>query len=214
MRKRHENKLGMYLRVYDLLESNSDITSSIPALANTINEFKSSIDEIRAASEEASTASAGKTKAKSQSKKELIDALIPVGAGLNVFAKVQKDDNLMAIAKFKKTNFRNLRDTEIANRAETLYQKAIEKAAEIQNYGVTQEQIDTLAAKIQAYKDSFSDKEAAELERKEAHKSLQELFAEADSTLKEFIDVMIETKKEVAPEFYGQYQEARKIKDL
>jgi hypothetical protein len=204
----------MYEGVSTLFRTNSETVNSIQVLKDSVSEFESTMDTIRSKSAEVNNASTGKTAAKIKAEDELTSILLPVAAGLFVYAKKQNDTELKEKAKVTESGLFLMRDTELAGKGEEIANLAAKYTADLPIAGITEKMISDLKSKSDAYRVALGSRESSVAERIGARTSMQDLFVKADDILEEEIDPAMELVRGSNTQFYNEYFAARVIKDL
>jgi hypothetical protein len=214
MNKRQENKFTMYEGIFTFLRTNTETVNSVPMLKDSVDEFSSVIVALRLKSTEVSNTSTGKTAVKSQAEDDLVSILLPVAAGLFVFAKKQNNVELKEKAKLTESHLRTIRDTELASKGDMIATLAIGQVDNLVRAGVTEEMIADLNAKVQAYRSALGARESSVAERMGARTTMEDLFAKVDGILEEEIDPAMELIRTSKTQFYNEYFALRVIKDM
>ncbi len=214
MNKRQENKLSMYTGIVALLEREQGITASLAPMAGPIAEFKSTVNEINAMHQQRSVVRAGKTQKKSQARKALIGAMMPMTTALNIMAKMTDNAELQTISALRKSKLEKMRDTLLVNQAGIIHSQAVQYLPDLAAYRVTETMTKDLADKQAAFKQTLGEQETSMARKTSATGSLAELFGEADDLLVEKLDFFMTLFKDDQAAFYGEYKAARVIKDI
>ena len=213
MYKRQENKFTMYEGILTLFSTNTETVNSVPMLKDSVDEFGSVVATLRLKSTEVSNVSTGKTAVKSQAEDDLITVLLPVAAGLFVFARKQNNVELKEKAKLTESHLRTVRDTELASKGDLIASLAAGQAANLVPAGITEATIADLNAKVQAYRNALGARESSVAERMGARTTMEDLFAKVDGILEEEIDPAMELIRASETQFYNEYFALRVIKD-
>ena len=88
MTKVEENLNSMFSAVTSVMESNQSKVDGLPAMANAFTNFKAKVADIQAKDSEYRHMTAGKTDMKNDAEEAMIDAVLPIAAAMNVYAKV------------------------------------------------------------------------------------------------------------------------------
>jgi len=214
MRKHEENKQTMYKAVLAKLDGNKTITDTIPAFADSITAFRTTVEGIEAKAMQMNNAVAGKTMTKLQAEDEMIQSLMPTASALYAYGRKEKNAELTAKADVKESYLRRMRDTELVIKARSIHELAAANAAALAPYGITDAKVNALKEKIDSYDTSLGERESGSAARTGARLSLTELFAKADDLLENEIDRQMELLREAYREFYNEYFAARVIRDL
>jgi len=205
MNKRMENKLTMYEGVDVLFQGNAATIDAIPTLKESVVRFKSILASIPLKISEVNNASTGKAAAKNQIEDELVTLLLPIAAGLYIFAKKQNNVELMEKVHITESGLRKYRDTDLANRAATIAAFAEANAQNLVSASITDVMIAALKAKAQAYLAAVGARESSVAERMGARTSAEDLFYMIDETLEEEIDPAMELIRGTNTQFYNGY---------
>ena len=213
LNKHQENKLSTYEGVLNILKGNQDKTSAVPVFVDSIGELDSIVSKIKIKAAEKAEATSGKTSAKYLAEDELIGLLLQVAASLVIRGRREKEMALKESAYVTESGLRRMRDTELSTKANSIYELAVSRAADLQTFGVTAEKLTALKGNIEAYGKALGARESSVSERMGASQSLVDLFKEADGQLDEEIDGLMEHFRSDYPQFYNEYFAAREIKD-
>ena len=214
MNKHEENKLTMYKSVHSLLNANTAKTGTIPALTDSVTEFRNLLQEIESTAIRLGQAITGKTGAKYQAENELIAALMPVGAAMVALGRKLKNPELQAKADIRESYLQRMRDTELVTKAKAIHALALENEANLVAYGITTTKLDELSDKIGNYDASLGGLESSGAVRSGARVSLSNLYGKMDDLLDNDLDRQIELLRGAHPQFYNEYFATRVIKDL
>lgn len=107
-----------------------------------------------------------------------------------------------------------MRDADLQQRAKALYEAAQANLGKLDKFGFDQATLEELATRIKDFESTSDSKENKFAESKNARQELGDLFDEANEFVTEDFDTMIELIREIDPTFYGDYQEARLVKDI
>jgi hypothetical protein len=214
MTDRQENKFTMYEAVSNLLDANTAKTASMPAFATALNSFKDAMAAISEKNIQKNTATSGRTATKNQQQSALIEAAVPVAGALYALGSATEDPRLQALGNVKKGYLSNLRDTELTDAVTNIKNLADGYSAQLADYGITVAVISALDTKLTAYSSALGTKESSVSTRVAAGKVLDDIFADADSLLKDQLDRMMEMFAPTDQQFYLEYKNAREIRDL
>lgn len=214
MNDKQENKLTMYNAVSTLLTANAAKYATVTALSTALTNFQDIIGAISEKNILKNSATAGKTTLKSQERKALIDAIIPVAGGLFALGSATDDPRLKELGDNKKGTLQNLRDTELIDKAILVKNTADAYAAQLVAYGVEALQIADIDTKISSFSSALGGKETSFSTKFAAGSVLSDLFKQGDLILTDQIDRMMEKFNSSDPQFYIEYKNARVIKDL
>jgi len=214
MTKKQENKRSMYGAVMATLDANNSIIAGVPALANAKADFDRLVKQIDERSIQKREALAGKKVIKDKAEEELIAATIKVSAAAVAFASRNRKIDLKAKADVTPSRLRQMRVTELVNKAIAIHDAAGEVITELTDYGINEQSLVDLNRMITVFDGAIKSREVSLADRSSAGIDLAKLFEDVDLLLKEQIDKLIELVKPDNKQFYDAFQAARVIKDL
>lgn len=214
MEDNFENKLSMYRAVETILDNNTTKTAGITVFATRLTEFKDVVAAIIEKEEKRVNAAKGLTAEKKKQRTAMIEDAAIIAAKIKALAEDTNDERLKQLANYKKSNLKEMRDTQLLPIIQGLINTADSKAAELVNYGVTAVMIANLGTKQGTYNSALGVKEGGFNVKGAALTALRNLFKSADTILKKKIDNLMEGFVKDDNEFYNQYKNARVIRDL
>lgn len=214
MKNKQEDKLSMYLTVEKDCNANKDIWSNMPGFVDTFGRFKNLISEIKTQQEIQKGRTTGITKSKQKEEDEMIQATIESASAVHAFASIIGDDELMSKVNYSPTNLMRLRDTDLRAVCQTIHDAAESVIAQLEDYGKTPEDLEKLQKEINDFSDMISEPRSAIGTRATATAKLEELFQEADTLLRDQLDMLMVNYKSSHPKFYNKYRSARMIVDM
>ena len=213
MNKQLENRLTMYEGLLSLLQSNMDKINAVGGFAEAVNELSGVIGEVKAKSAEVDKATVGKTTGKYDAEDALVSELIPVCSALYVYGRKQNNPEIKERVDISESKLRKMRDTELAAYGVAIADLATVSSRGLAGYGITEDKIDSLRAKAQAYNTAIGVKESSVADRKGARGTMSDLFVKADDILNEELDRFMELLRPTETELYNKYFSARVVKD-
>lgn len=211
MKKNLEDKLSMALAAQQVLNDNSGLWNTIPAMvtANSALGTKiASIEGVRGVQEQDTR---GVRIDKGEKKEDAIQAALIVIGGLKALAKANKDNTLLKKIDYTHTDLDKVRDTITVDRLKIVRDEANNNIGALSaNYNVSQNDVNTLSSAIAAYEIMIPKPRVALNIRKNATEALDKLFQELDEPL-EIIDGIVETMKKTQSVFSETYRNARII---
>ncbi len=214
MNQKNQNTVNMLQAVLGILLLNPTVTESIRVLAGYITKLQSLIGLILTKAGEASNAREGKTDVKKDHRAGLIALTVSVAGGIKAFATDTKNLEMKAKVKLTKSSLRNLSDLDLSTKAGLILSLANEWKGSLPDYGVADQDIQSLGEKKNLFDGAKSDVKTGISTGSGARKSHEDLIKEARTLLTDNIDGVVETLKEKQPEFYTSYQSARVIWDM
>ncbi|MBI5471593.1 MAG: hypothetical protein HY961_04535 [Ignavibacteriae bacterium] len=214
MTKPQENKLTMYEAVAEVLRKHQATVNLVKTFTTAQTDFDVLLEKIRATRRGTKEAAAGKSQSKEQAREMLVLLALKVASALGSFASRTGDQELLALADVKESDFQRARDTGVASIATTIHTRSQEKVDKLADYGVTQAVLDNLSTRIADYMLTISRREAGMAEQVASTAALADLFVQADSFLKTELDRFAQILRDADDAFYREYFAARVIKDL
>lgn len=212
MVKRVINKLSMYIAVLGVLRSHQSIVAGVKALDDAVKLLTDLLREISGKSEEASQK--GKVALKGEREQNVVDSALVVSSGLYALASSTNDAELKEKTRTTRSALMSLRDLELITFGRTSLALAVDRAAQLADYNVTQEAIGNLEQAIVGFVAAMEATAGERSARKGASQSRLSLLDEVDQLLNERIDKLMITVRPSQPEFFDEYKAARVIRDL
>lgn len=213
--KSQKNRYSMYLSLIALFTSRDSIVNLITEFKNSTVSFKNIVARIEEKAVRKTTAVSGKTEAKSDHRDELENALVEVASGLKAYSSKNKIHDVYSISsRMTKSFLIKNRDTEVPNKAKIIVDLAEANAAQLADYGIGANEIADLKSKRETYLTSMDDQSTGVTSKSEAGKTIFELFKDANKLIKNELDSFADELKSRQYEFYKEYYEARKIRNL
>lgn len=213
MNKQQENRFTMYNAVNKYLGENPETTGTIQAFNENCNAFSEKCIEIKLKDDTKKTVAVGKTISKLNARESAITRCLLISAGLFAYAKKTNNDELAELSDIQRSRLEMMRDTELIETLESVYELAKARSAEGVTYGFGETELESYRLIIQKYDDAFGRSQTGMLKRKVAVKSLVELFSEAGAIL-EVIDKYVHGMRETHSDFAAHYNDARVIRHL
>lgn len=214
MTTNQNNKFSMYSAALSVLSAHCDKTVAIPAFATAYQHFDGLVSQIREKDKERFSKTFGKMAVKDEAEDALVMATVLVSSALVAFARAKGNTQLKDTVRIPESTLRHVRANEQLNLAKMVYDLAKGNEKELPAYGVTATMLDDLKARIAAYDAAIRDVASGMAERSGARTAVSDLFVQADETLKEEVDPLMQMLRVTDPEFYNDYRAARVIKDI
>ena len=135
-----------------------------------------------------------------------------IGDIIQAYALDHADQTLYRSMIFGAGEVVRMADAESHAKLLEVYNKGTELFKDLQNYGLEQDDLDTLKSDAGHFKEQMAHPRTAIGEKKEAGKSIDSLIRTANDALYR-MDKMINTFTAHSPSFVGQYKSARNIVD-
>ena len=214
MNSTQENKMSMYLTVQKVTNYHKNEWESHSAFVTLFSNFENQIGLIRETRLVQEGQITGVTKDKAQAQYNAIEKGLQVSTAVFAFASVIGNNKLKDRVSYSPTEFRRCRDTILIDRLTVIIEAAKQNIAELENYGLMQEDIDEYQAIIDTYTEKVEEPRQAITNRSRSTKELKDLFIDADRIMKEQLDKLMPQFKTDSKIFWQQYQNARLIIDL
>ena len=214
MERKEMNQLSMMKSVEQFLTDNQLLIADKPALVAAHVNLKNLIDKIETLSRQQSVSTKADTAIKGEAKKNMIDTVLKVAAGMAAHAASTGDTRLKMTAAISHSKLDDMRETDFVNQVRTIYDAALPVAAGLAEWGVTQSDIDALDTSSGEYMSKSPTIRNVKVKAKQATSDLKANFDEANALIKTKLDAMMLPFKTLNPSFHGEYLNARVIIDL
>lgn len=213
MKKQHENKFTMYSAVNSILDEHRDLVSSKRGFEKSANEFNLKCAAIKSKAGQRRNSTAGKKDSKKRKKNAAVTGCLSVCAPVYSLASDMKDDELTSKIHFYRSHLEKMRDTELIEVLDSVYEIAKTKLDQLEPHGLDAAMLEDYKSRVASYSGAFSKSQAGVRSRMEANKSIPELFGEADAILLK-LDKYVDGMTDEQPEFVKQYRGSRLIYKL
>jgi hypothetical protein len=205
-----ESKYQMYLITHDYVKVHPPITSKLPGFDGYFTDFTQNNETIKTTKEQLEHGNSGVSKNKTQLRTELVKKTIDVCTKIEVYAKLNDNVILAKEAHYSESELKKARGTTIADKAITVYKKAMEHTTELEKYGVTAVMLSNLKNAIDKYSIVIPSFRIGTSTKKVNNDNLKVLFKTNDAIL-EKMDLLVEIVKSTNPDFYKGYKNNRKV---
>lgn len=205
-------KEKMYRTVLQNITANSSKYMHIPVFVSTVNKLTDICNQIltESANQDKSTLQ-GTSDLKKEVEIKLVTETIKVSSLLSVFAIEIGDNLLYAKSTITKSNMYKIHNRETLNIARRVLKEATNYADKLNDYGLTEADIQTLQNLINEYESLVIAPRVVTAKTKQATANLAHLFAEADALLIYRLDKLMRVFKTSDPEFYELYFNSRNV---
>jgi hypothetical protein len=212
MRKHEQQKTNMYMTLDGLLKKNESILQESKAMWALYGRYNELIKDIHDKSEALNTVKSGKTDDKLSTQTDLKESMLSVGGALYTLGQNDKQPTLIAKANLKESAIKAMKDNDTVQLAEILLAEALANKEQLADYRVTEEVIAEFQSHLDAYKKARGNRDSSHAESDGLRQSLETLFTETHHLLKHRMDKLMKTYRKTHPEFYAQYESARKLR--
>jgi hypothetical protein len=213
MNAKEEATVTMFRGIEQHLDVNSNIISTISALAAAVAAFKAKIADIISTEQLTSISLSGITVAKSNSKLALSQIAADIAAVIAAYAVATVNTTLEAEVNYSFYKLKRMRDEQLAPACQTIHDRAVEHQSELKDYGISAAKIAELQTAIADYAAKTPNPRTALGSRKTQTAHRRELLRQAEALLKKQIDKLIKNFRITESEFYNTYFNLREIPD-
>lgn len=211
MTKSQDLKLMMYYSVISVNEKYQTTWSGNSIYSDSHNKFKVKVQLIESTRELQIAESMGITVDKKVKKDALIDKVVFIEHRIKSFASNTGNAELLTGMDYTASRLKHVEQAELAGIANIIIGKAQANIAALAPYGITAAVITDIQSAVTAYNTALPRTKAAKIQKRNATLLLKQYFEEADTLLKERMDMDIDIFKVSKPDFYTQYKLARII---
>lgn len=211
MKKNQENKLSMFITVEQVTDFYSEVWSNFKAFSDQFTLFKSSVQNINQTVVDQRRKITGVTKDKLEARNKAVKSGLLISEAIRAYASVIGNHKMADRVKINSSELNKGRDTVILADLRVILETAEQNIDQLADYDITQDMIDELAGLIEAFAAVLENPRQAITNRSKATKKLKEQILEADLILKNRLDNLISRFREMNPDFWNQYKDARKI---
>ena len=190
----------------------SDLAANpaIAAIAATLQTILSTIRDLKQVQDRTTK---GATRSKGELEAAIIAAIIKIGAALRAYATEAKNYDLVEVATFSDTTIKHLRDSNLADKARTIYEASKDVIGSLGIYQVALTDIVSLRDDIPEYLQALSGSRAILNQTKQSTADIQLKLNEGKLLLKQKLDVYMLPYKVINATLHGEYLNARIIVD-
>ena len=214
MNKTQSNRLSMFKAVLAVMDSSSEIISSVPIINQFKTELAGYIKQIESKGLTVTTSTSGKTLAKVDAREVLSDLLLKMGSSIYSYAKRKNIQDAMSICEVSRTRLARMKENDYVIKTDAIIEKLKQYKDSLSDYGVTDEKIRLLESLLEDFKTAADLKDTGSANKTAAYDSLEQLFINVNELFLHELDGMVEHFSKTYPEFYSAYFSARTVKDL
>lgn len=196
---------------YLKLPENAAIIAGNTYIAAAILHVQNIVDRIELLSLVQSTDQTGLTVAKNRIEGELVALSTKVVDGLVSFATATDNSGLLSIINFNPTDFQRARDFDLTNIAKTIAEKAGENETALRSFGVNEEDITAVTAKLNQYEIALPAKRLTDADKKAATSQIDIEFQALGTYMRSKLDNLLKQYRTSHPDFYKAYINVRII---
>ncbi len=210
MNTNQENKFSMWMVLRDFLLQNTAITDKLPGFALWSGKLADSIDKLHKTTAIQIAQVKGVTERKNKLEEDLMLKLLELAGKARAYSVMNGNWVLEGKFKVSRRQLRNLPDTLLIAKAQSLISTAREVQSDAAEYGLTPELLDQAQGLTEAYTQAVPEPRAGIDERKRQTLAIANVFMEGDEVVK-VLDVLVRIVEYTDPPFYSGYRSVRKI---
>ncbi len=207
------NKRRMLIAVLDFLLQNLTKLTPIPALTPLIESLRDIVARIGDTHEAQLSTSVGQTQTKEELKQKSIISLLEIIKRAKAYALISNDLLLKSEIDFSASELQMMPQDNLTDAGNKIIAACTSKVAAMAEYGITTAMLETATANLAEYKAALPGVKRVIASRKTATGELDELFAQADLTIKK-IDALMEIAGMDDAHLLQEYKNLRVISDL
>lgn len=211
MKKTIKQKLAMYKTVTGTIDAFTASWSGIPAFADTYNVFKEKVIQLQNFGRQQANALVGVSIAKDAHRAATADQTLRVSAALVAYACLSGNAALKAQAKVYSSAVYSGSRSKTMESIDRILELANEHSAHLGDFGITQNDIDTLQTLRDGLNTLLSAPRQAIIDRKHLTESMDLLVSDLDDLLKNAIDKLMVVLRESDEVFFNKYSNARTV---
>jgi hypothetical protein len=216
MDARNKNRYRMLTTLQSVFEShktdNPKTWTGIPALVKAVGDLDAVVASI-AVHLEATVAPSGAAKNKATALDAVVPVAVEIAAAVHAFAVDNEDGELAAQLDWSETDIRKQREPQIVAICSKILSLATEQVDDLVDYNITQAKLTAFSKKVDAYKEACPRPRQNVATKSASTKALPRLFAQARTIIGTRVNKLMVQFKTSAPDFFAEYQTARKVVD-
>jgi len=214
MTRNEMNLVNMFKTVDRFFLNNIDFFRAYPSILESHARIQQELGIIDGLSETQSTDTKVQTGLKKNEKKELDLKMIKVSDAIGAVAAATNNPELKLIADWPKSLLNRLREGDYYIKVQQVYKTALPLANQLQGWGVSMDDIETLNTLSASMKQRTPDRRNIEVVSKQATTELRDTIADLNKELKNTTDKLMKPIATLNPTVFGQYSNARIVVDL
>ncbi|MDP4269850.1 MAG: hypothetical protein Q8909_06965 [Bacteroidota bacterium] len=214
MTNKETNELMMMESVDALLIKRMEIIMGKQSIVSAHQQLKQVITDVRSLRQTQSKSTIQESVNKSQLSEQVINGIKKIRTGILAHAASIDSSDFAIIENIKPATLDRIRKSKLVDISRLVYETALTIAPALEEWDVTQADIDDLGTKYPAYNKSISDARTQQSEVSTASDNIHERILDGKILLKDKLDRMIAPFETSNPNFYKEYQSARQVLDL
>lgn len=213
MNARLEARLNMYHAVIAYCDENAVIVATVPAFQTALTSFKAKVSSIVSTSQLEEEITSGIATDKGVLRTTLCEQAADIAALVYAYAASVNNNTLKEAVDFSKSDLRLIKDDNLPQVCQNIHAAANDNLAALAPFGVTAGMLSSLDDLIEDYAEAVPKPRNATALKKTYASTLKNLYAEADTILKEQMDKTAISFKSANAVFYETYKNNRIILD-
>lgn len=211
MKKRDINKMRMYNQVVLIISEHSSVWQTNVPFAEAYSTFSQKVSGLKAYVESQFTLTGKHTVQKQAASEALIETALRLQRVLVFYAAKTENPVLLERAHRSASHWKRANETNRLLQAEELQDLLEEHLAALQDFGLTQADVDELSTRINDFADALGGPRSKIVHRAAFTQNIGKTVAELDEMLKLQIDTFIQSLSLSAPEFVSLFLRARSV---
>lgn len=202
----------MAVATLQVVKSNNNLVAAVPAFVTAVTELGNSVSDVNGLVMVQKKYSTGVAKDKEQAEKAAIDRAIELESAARSYAMKVHNNTMLNSLQHKDWGLERMRDMDTLAELKVILEILKNNLAALEDYGVTQQDIEDLTADIVLYDALIQSPREAISARAAASKQLPIALATMKAILEE-LDGHVARMKSKQPMFYNAFGTARVIVD-
>jgi hypothetical protein len=213
MNRLYDHKALTYRNTLKRLRDYADKVNLIPALADATTQLDGMLTALDQHVHDFENIATGKSRAKINAEKSLLDVLFIAVTRLAAFARKINDSALIELSAYNKSDMWTMRDGVFQRYAQDVCDAITANADQLANYGQKPEHVTNLQNAINDFTKNMSESDAGHVDKAGSYKSLRQDIKQIDALLNETIDPLVLTLQDEEPAFCTAYFDTRVVHD-
>lgn len=184
--------------------------TGIPALVTAVGDIDTIVSSI-ATHLEATAAPSGAAANKASCLDAVVPVAVEIASAVHAYAVDNNDGELAGQTDFSDTDIRKRREPQIVAVCAKILSLATEHVDDLADYNVTQAKLTAFSKKVDAYEKACPRPRQNVATKSASTKALPRLFQQARRIIDTRIDKLMVQFKTSSPDFFSEYQTARKM---
>ena len=211
MTNKKATALKMYVAVEKVCDAHQTAYTTLPAFNTGYTKFKDLIAKINTSNTALQGTVTGITDDKLVKRQAMADSTMVVAAALVAYANSNDNHTLADDADVTETEILRSKETDADDICLHIHDLAEANLAALADFGITQAELDTLAASIDDFTGKIGNPRNHIITNKTTRGNMNGYFTSADELLTKQLDNLIIVLKKKYPDFYTEYVLARNI---